>query len=147
MTIFRFLIIGAFFAILAAVAFSDGKTRKIPDGLVAAAGALGMISIPFFPEISLAARIAGFFSVSTVLLAIALIVPGAFGGGDIKLMAVCGFFLGWRMSFQAFFWAILMAGVYVVWLLIVKKAGRRVQFAFGPFLCMGIFGAFFLSGM
>lgn len=78
-----------------------------------------------------------FFSVSLPLFAITLAVPGAFGGGDIKLMAVIGFFLGWKMSLTAFMLAVFSGGIYGIGLLLSKKKGAKEHFAFGPFLCAG----------
>ena len=90
-----------------------------------------------FPDVTLTERLIGFFSVSLPLFAITLAVPGAFGGGDIKLMAVIGFFLGWKMSLTAFMLAVFSGGIYGIGLLLSKKKGAKEHFAFGPFLCAG----------
>lgn len=127
-----------FLAILTAVAFVDMDTMKIPDCFIIAAELAGIISIPVFPEINLAERLLGIFSVSAFLLAIALIMPNGFGGGDIKLTAVCGFFLGWRRNLTAFVLAVLIAGIYCIFMLAARKISRRSKLAFGPFLCLGM---------
>lgn len=90
-----------------------------------------------FSDVTLTERLIGFFSVSLPLFAITLAVPGAFGGGDIKLMAVIGFFLGWKMSLTAFMLAVFSGGIYGIGLLLSKKKGAKEHFAFGPFLCAG----------
>ena len=68
-------------------------------------------------------------------------IPGGFGGGDIKLMAAAGLFLGWQRTLLAGFLALVGGGTYGIWLLAARKAGRRDHFAFGPFLCAGLAAA------
>lgn len=87
-----------------------------------------------FPDVTLTERLIGFFSVSLPLFAITLAVPGAFGGGDIKLMAVIGFFLGWKMSLTAFMLAVFSGGIYGIGLLLSKKKGAKEHFAFARFV-------------
>ena len=103
---------------------------------------LSAISVLLEPEgllqMPLASRIIGFFSASVPMLLLALAIPGAFGGGDIKLMAACGAFLGWKRNLLALFFAVLGGGVWGIWLLLKKKATRTDAFAFGPFLCTGM---------
>ena len=60
------------------------------------------------------------------------------GVGDIKLMAACGVFLGWRLTLVSTVLAILGGGIYGIWLMAAKKAARKEKFAFGPFLCVGM---------
>ena len=140
--VFRFsvqpVLIFLFLAVLTAVAFIDLDTMEIPNGLVLAAAVCGLASIPFFPEISWISRIIGIFSVSVPLLVITLLIPGAFGGGDIKLMAACGLILGWQLSYLAAFLAIVTGGIYGIYLLAARKKDRKDHFAFGPFLCVGM---------
>lgn len=132
------LIAFGFLAVLTATAFVDIDTMKIPDGFVLAAGAAGVLSIPFFPAPGLTERLIGVCSVSAILLAFALIRSGGFGGGDIKLTAACGLFLGWRQSLTAFVLAVLLAGGYCIFMLAAGKLKRRSKFAFGAFLCFGM---------
>lgn len=132
----------AFFAVLTVVACVDADTMEIPDGFVIAGLAAGILSIFAFPGIGWLERIIGVFCVSVPLFLITLVIPGAFGGGDIKLMAACGVFLGWKCSLLALFLAVVTGGFYGIWLLATKKADRKTHFAFGPFLCVGMWAAF-----
>lgn len=134
----RAAVVFAFFAVLTVVAFVDIDTMEIPNGFVIAAFIVGVCSIFIFPEISLLERIIGIVSVSVPLFIITIIIPGAFGGGDIKLMAACGVFLGWKLSLISLFLAILSGGIYGIILLARRKKGRKDYFAFGPFLCSGM---------
>ncbi len=135
-----------FLAILTAVAFIDVDTMEIPDGLVLALAVTGVISLVTIPDKPLAERVIGMISASVPLLIITLAVPGAFGGGDIKLMAASGILLGWRLSLLALFLAILTGGLYGIYLLAAGRKGRKDHFAFGPFLCLGMLTALFWGG-
>ena len=75
-----------------------------------------------------------------------LVIDGAFGGGDIKLMAATGLFLGWQNTLLAMFFGIVFGGMYGIYLLAAKKAGKKDHFAFGPFLCAGIVIAMLFGG-
>lgn len=134
----RIAVTGLFLGILAIVAWIDRKTMTIPDKLVLAVLGASLLSAAFFPEIGWKERILGMCSASLLLLAITLCVPGAFGGGDIKLMAACGVFLGWRYSLLALVAAVFFGAAYGGWMLATGKAERKTQIAFGPFLCMGM---------
>ncbi|MEG1537480.1 MAG: prepilin peptidase [Clostridiales bacterium] len=136
----------AFFALLVAlvaVALIDWDTMEIPNGLVlyllfpaCALVVLDITVIGFIPTLVLHG--CGFMAVAAPLYLLTLLIPDSFGGGDIKLMAVCGLAVGWRLIVVAGFIALIFGGGYGVYLLIGKKADRKSHFAFGPFLVLGI---------
>lgn len=132
------LTVFAFFCILTVVAFLDIETMEIEDGCQIAMVILAVISIFTMPETSLLARLAGALCVSLPMLVLAIVIPGAFGGGDIKLMAACGLFLGWKITLVSAALAILFGGIYGCYLLAAQKADRKAYFPFGPFLCIGM---------
>lgn len=65
-----------------------------------------------------------------------------FGMGDIVLMAAAGIYLGWKRSLVAAGAGILIGAVYG---LIQKKRSSESQFAFGPWLAIGIAIAIFFG--
>ncbi len=127
-----------FFSVLITASYQDIKKMEIENGCHAAIIMLAVASSCLTPQIGLASRLAGAVCVSLPLLIITLIVQGAFGGGDIKLMAAGGLFLGWKLTVVAAIVGIFLGGIYVIFLMIKKKAGRNTQIAFGPFLCAGM---------
>ncbi|MEG0190301.1 MAG: prepilin peptidase [Lachnospiraceae bacterium] len=137
-TLAQAVVVFLFFTILTCIAGIDIDTLEIPNELVVGVFLCGLVSIPFFPGISMGERILGIVVVSIPLLAITVAVKGAFGGGDIKLMAATGMFLGWKLNIVAILLAILLGGFYGIYLLIRKKKDKKDHFAFGPFLCVGI---------
>lgn len=136
-----------FVGLLIAVAVCDWKTMEIPDALNLLLLGNGVAAGIFFGELSVGNRLCGMVSVSVPMLLLALAVPGAFGGGDIKLTAACGVFLGWKRNLIAAFLAVLSGGIYGIWLLAAGKKGRHEYFAFGPFLCLGMVIALFWGDM
>ena len=62
---------------------------------------------------------------------------GGMGGGDIKLTAMIGAFLGWQGVFVTIFLAALSGAVSGLFLMIIKKKGRKDALPFGPFLAIG----------
>lgn len=133
----------AYLTILTAVAWIDWDTRVILDRFHIGILLVGLASVPLFPEITLMERLVGMVVVALPMFWIALLVEGAFGGGDIKLMAASGFLLGWKAMVPAIFIGLLTGGVYCVWMLARGKMGRKDHFPFGPFLAIGLGTAFF----
>ena len=126
-------------AVLVMITVIDAYTHTIPPVLNIVLGALGLVSILTMPGISVAERVIGFFCISVPMFLIVLLVPGGFGGGDIKMMAASGILLGWKGNLAAFFIGLIIGGVYGAFLLISGKKGRKEHFAFGPCLSIGIF--------
>ncbi len=132
------LAVFALIAGLTALAFIDLDTMEIPNGLLIYLCLPSLALVFLLPGFSLLSHLIGFFAVSLPLFLIALLVSGAFGGGDIKLMAVCGGALGWQLILLAFFAALLIGGVQSVYILLTRKNGLKQQFAFGPALAAGV---------
>jgi leader peptidase (prepilin peptidase)/N-methyltransferase len=59
------------------------------------------------------------------------------GGGDIKLLAMIGAFLGWPSIPVTLFLSCFTGSVIGIGVMIIKKVGRRYAMPFGPFLCLG----------
>lgn len=146
MSLLRAPLVFLLLSALMAVAFIDQDTMEIPNGLSILIAVLGLLSILLFPEISLLDRATGILSVSLPLFLIALAIEGAFGGGDIKLMAATGVFLGWKLNLIALFFALLIGGGYAGYLLLSKKKDRKAHIPFGPFLCAGVALSWFFGG-
>lgn len=82
-------------------------------------------------------HLTGFAVVAGVLLIIILIArEGTMGGGDMKLMAAAGLFLGLRLTIIAFFLGCVIGTVIHLIRMAFFHAGR--QLAFGPYLAVSI---------
>jgi len=124
--------------ILLAISLIDLSTMEIPNGLNMMLVPLAIAAIWIWSDIGLASRGLGFFVVSFPMLIVTMIIDRAFGGGDIKLMAVCGFLLGWQNALLAFFIAILLGGGWAIYLIVTHKRKKGEHMVFGPALCIGV---------
>lgn len=132
------LTVFAFYSVLIVVTLMDWDTMEISNGCHIAILILAVASYFTMPGLSVLDRLIGGVCVSLPMLLLALLISGAFGGGDIKLMASAGLLLGWRATLVATGIGFLLGGFYGIFLLLAKKAGRKAQFAFGPYLCVGL---------
>lgn len=135
------------FSILLAVSATDLETGFIPDKFTFPGMAVGFLLSTAFPMIQgeslwywgFLKSLAGFAGGGGILLAIGLLGNLIFkkesmGGGDIKLIAMMGAFLGIEKVLLVFLFAPLLAlpfALYVKW---VKK---NETIPFGPFLALG----------
>ena len=110
--------------ILLSIALIDAETQLIPDRLNLALAVCGVVGTLLSPAGWLP-HLIGAFCVSVPMLLLCLAIDGAFGGGDIKLMAAAGLFLGWQNTLLAMFLGILGGGLYGIWLLAAKRADKR----------------------
>ncbi len=133
--------------LLILISWIDGRRRIIPNRLNAAILLLGLeemilsfcLHIPGAAGLpSLRQRLAGLVIISLPFLILSLVLPGGLGGGDIKFLAVSGFYLGGEGVFRGTAaGACLGAGACLV-LLLTGKIGRKDRIPFGPWLCMGL---------
>lgn len=128
-------------SLLLCVFLIDMDTLTIPNGLILCFLFPCALDLWLTGCDGLLTRTIGIFIISLPMYLLTLLIPNCFGGGDIKLMAVCGFLLGYKASLLAAFIAIVAAGIIATFLLISKKVQRGGHIAFGPFLTIGIFAA------
>ena len=131
--------------ILIAVALIDFDTSEIPDSLCIALIPFAISSVWLLPDTTWLSHIIGTVTVALPMLLLTLAISGAFGGGDIKLMAVCGLLLGWQQTLLAFFIALLLGGGIAVCLMAGGKRKRGGHMVFGPALCFGVVTALFFG--
>ena len=140
-----------FLILLAAAGAADVNKGIVPDMIVIFIAVLAIIKLLVF-DISLSNalnRLAGALVLSLPMLVAALIVKNGFGGGDIKLIAASGLFLGLEKTIIAGIIAFFISGIYAVYLLISKKGGAKSKIRLAPFLAIGcafseLFGTAFL---
>lgn len=114
----------------------DARTLEIPPGANVFIFALGAVrGILNFQDWPL--YVIGFVAVSAPLFLILILSGGrGIGGGDVKLMAACGLFLGWKLVILSFFLGCILGTLIHLPLMASKKAGRVL--AMGPYLSAGV---------
>ena len=146
------VITALFLIFLAACAAADINKGIVPDMMVVLIAVLGIIRF-FTGNIdlqSLFSCVCGALVLSLPMLIAALIIRNGFGGGDIKMMAAAGLFLGLDKTIIAGLIAFLIAGIYGVYLLFTKKRGAKEKVKLAPYLALGcafseLFGAAFIE--
>lgn len=114
----------------------DFRTYEIPFGINLYILALGLIRVVTDYH-NFIQYLIGFLSVSTVLAVLYYATKGrAIGGGDVKLMAVCGLLLGWKLILLAFLTGCIVGSVIHV--IRMKISGESHVLAMGPYLSIGV---------
>jgi len=152
----RAAVAAAFLVTLLILAMIDVDHRVLPNVIVlplmgfgavivAAGFALRAEVLPLVsssaltPWPSAAARaLLGFALGGGILLLLALVYRGGMGGGDIKLMAAIGLFLGPYVLFDLFV-GVLLGSISGIYLIAVKGRSRKDLIPFGPFLVIGAY--------
>lgn len=135
----EYLLTTTFLILLARVAYADIKKRKIPDRFILGIFFIAFLRLLFSDMPDILQKLSGVLLISAPMLLLTIPVPGAFGGGDIKLMAACGLYLGAPDIFYSFFYALVLGGAYSIYLIAYKNKSVKTEFALGPFLVLGIF--------
>ncbi len=91
---------------------------------------------------ALTAGLAG-LGAAGLILTIVVLSRGGMGGGDVKLAALMGVFLGWPSTAVALFLAFLGGGIVGLVLLALRLRGRKDAIPFGPALAAGTVAALF----
>lgn len=134
--------------------FVDFEIQEIPDEVSMGGLAIGLILSAAFPSIlNEGSRLGSFLNSFTGALAggatiYAMGMLGEFafkkeamGGGDVKLLAMIGSFLGWKLTLLTFFIAPIFGSV--VGIILKIREGKDV-IPYGPYLSLAaIFSMFF----
>lgn len=137
---------GVFCAPLITAAVSDAKTMKIPDSmciLLLLAGA-GRLFTTGPPDGNAVLMSVGGLLIGGIPLLAASLMTGGIGGGDIKLAASAGFFLGFSGSYLALLGALILFLAACTVRRIIWKISFKTPFPFGPFYAAAGIGAYVL---
>ncbi|HEU5360337.1 MAG TPA: A24 family peptidase, partial [Candidatus Deferrimicrobiaceae bacterium] len=140
-----------FFSLLVPIVFIDIDHRIIPDELSLGGLAAGIL-LSFLPGGDWKGALAGGLLGGGVLLATAAAyhrVSGieGLGGGDIKLLAMIGAFLGWRGALFTIFVGSLLGVAGGVFAMRKGKDGLKTAIPYGPYLCAAALIARFLGDL
>ena len=121
------------------ISLIDYKTQIIPDGLVGVIAVSGAVYNLLYAPQGIMDMLLGGAAGFAVMLVIFLISRGGMGGGDVKLSAAVGVWLGVEGTLLFLLLAFIMGGIISFLLLVsgVKHKGDAIPF--GPFLCFAAF--------
>jgi leader peptidase (prepilin peptidase) / N-methyltransferase len=127
----------ALLAGLVALTAIDLERQIIPDVISLPGILAGVLANLATGRVSLRESILGIVVGGGVFLVIILASGGGMGGGDMKLGAMLGAFLGWKVVLLSVFVAVVLGGVLAVALIAAGLRGRKDPIPFGPFLAAG----------
>ena len=138
-TIFLFL----FTAALLAIAFIDLQHKIIPD-VISLPGILIGLAFSFFPSAAISPldALIGVVGGGGFLLLVGTVFEKltgreGMGGGDVKLLAMIGAWMGWKALPFIILISSLTGAVIGGVSLVVTRQGVRSRIPFGPFLALG----------
>ena len=124
-------------SVLIVISTIDFKTFEIPIGCNIAILVLGIARLAG-DLAHWSMYVIGFFAVSGFFYILYLATKGrGIGGGDIKLMAVAGLLLGWKLIILAMVLGCILGSI--IHIILMKLQNKDRVLAFGPYLSMGIF--------
>jgi leader peptidase (prepilin peptidase)/N-methyltransferase len=141
-----------FFSALVVITFIDLHHKIIPDLISLPGIAVGLaasVLFQFYHPSSLQGFPPGFVNALLgaalgyalfYLIAVgsrAILKQDGMGGGDIKLIAMIGAFLGWKMMFLTIMLGAFSGSIVGISLMVFFGKGRRYAVPFGPFLALG----------
>ncbi len=124
-----------FALMLLAILFIDLEHRIVPNAISYPGIVLGLLlAIPQgrLLEVGLSALGAGGF-----FFLVALLSRGGMGGGDVKLAAMMGAFLGWPAIVVALMLAFFLGAGAGLLLIVFRRGTRKTPIPFGPALAAG----------
>jgi leader peptidase (prepilin peptidase)/N-methyltransferase len=155
---FAFFVSFVFVAALVVISFVDLDVRIVPDVISLPGIGLGLLAAVFSwwfsvnPQSILPSPLSSLLGI-LIGGGLLLIVAWGYeyftgvegmGGGDVKLLAMIGAFLGWQSIPFTLFFASLAGSVVGIALMIGKGVGGKFALPFAPFLCLGaLFHLFF----
>jgi len=132
----------AFAAALVTITFIDLDHRIIPDVISLPGIALGLAVSLVSPLVKpfdalLGVVVGGGFLLGVATAYQAIRGQEGMGGGDIKLLAMIGAFLGWQSIFVTVMVASIVGSIIGVALMLYRRADAKLAIPFGPFLACG----------
>ena len=127
--------------LLIIISFIDLRERIIPDVLSVPFIIIGFAFSFFLRNINPLDSLLGILAGGGSLLLIAIVGSKLFkkeamGGGDIKLAAMLGAFLGWQLTLLSLFLGFFLGSVIGVLIMVTSKNKNDV-IPFGPFIALG----------
>ena len=124
------------------IAFIDLNELIVPDVISLPGIAAGLILSFFVPYISFINSALGVVIGGGIILIIGLVgsmifKKEAMGGGDVKLAAMIGAFLGWRYIIISMFLGFFLGALTGIILVLSKIKRREDMVPFGPFIVLG----------
>ena len=111
--------------------------RIIPDVITIPGIIAGLLASAFILPSGIKDSIAGTLLGGSIFFIVAVASRGGMGGGDIKLIAMIGAFLGWPNVIITIILSSFLGSLVGIFMMIFFGKGRKYPVPFGPFLAIG----------
>jgi len=118
-------------------AFIDLEYGIIPDEIIIPTVVLGAFLNILLHLESFFDYLAGFLLGAGIILFIAFVSGGGMGGGDVKLFAAVGIFLGLDLTILSILLAFISGSIVSIILIILNLKNIKDTIPFGPFIAFG----------
>lgn len=127
-------------SLLLVVAVIDYQLQIIPDSLIIFGLFSGVVfHFVFHTHVSWINGGIGLLMGGGLFFLIALATNGAMGGGDIKMVAMLGFLMGWKEVLLISFLSFVIGAIVSILLIALKKKNRKDYIPFGPFIAIAAY--------
>lgn len=133
----EFFVGSALLAALIAITVIDLMHQIIPDVISLPGIVVGFVTNLALGRVPWLESLLGIVICGGIFFVVILVSGGGMGGGDMKLAAMLGAFMGWRLGLFAMLTGVVLGGVIAVALLVTGRRGRKDAIPFGPFLALG----------
>jgi leader peptidase (prepilin peptidase)/N-methyltransferase len=143
-----FLIYFAFVSALIVITVIDLYHQIIPDVISLPGIGVGLLASFITPQITFYGSLIGILLGGGSLFLVATVYQWLFkregmGGGDVKLLAMIGSFLGWKAVILTILIGSLIGSIIGISIIVLKGKDFKYAIPFGPFLSLGAVIAFF----
>ncbi|QRN86075.1 prepilin peptidase [Clostridia bacterium] len=114
----------------------DAKTQEIPDAIHMGLLPLVMVYLLLYSQIGWKFTAVG--GILAFVFFFVLFLFGAMGGGDVKLIGICGLYLGFPKILMGILAGMMFGSIVGLTLIALKKKTRKDRIAFGPYIALGI---------
>lgn len=143
-----YLVYFAFVAALIVITVIDLHHQIIPDVISLPGIGLGLLASLMIPQITFSNSLIGTLLGGGSLFIVGTLYQWLFkregmGGGDVKLLAMIGSFLGWKAVILTILLSSLIGSIIGILLMVIKEKDFKYAIPFGPFLSLGAVIALF----
>jgi Flp pilus assembly protein protease CpaA len=127
------------------MAIQDIKEHYFSNEFVWLMLAFGIILIPTNPFVSLLNVLLGVALLGGGMAGLSVITKGQIGMGDAKLFAILALYFGAKSAFMILMYSLILSAIVSLVLITVKRAGRKTEIPFVPFIALGVIVELFMK--
>lgn len=141
-------------AICVALALIDLDTKRLPNVITLPSYGVGIFllgaaALADDDTDALVRAVVGMAALYGIYFLLVFVYPAGMGFGDVKLAGVLGLYLGylgWSEWFVGWLLGFLLGGFFGVAAILSRRASRKTQVPYGPFMIAGALVAVFAGG-